>query len=128
MLPLTSGQKNAAFSALGDYIRTGSESLDKAITQAMYYNPWSTEANIQIALQAIQKNLNLSSLNEWLASYKLPSKEINPKKVGLILAGNIPLVGFHDILAVLISGHHALIKTSSQDNVLITHLFEKLQE
>lgn len=128
MLHLTAGQKKTAFSALGEYIKTHSESIDKAIHQAMNYNQWFSKSNIQNALYAIAKNLEPSSLNQWLAAYKFPPQPIVPKKVGLILAGNIPLVGFHDILSVLMSGHHALIKTSSQDTILIRHLFDKLIE
>ena len=51
-----------------------------------------------------------------------------PKNVGLVMAGNIPLVGFHDFLCVLVSGHRQTIKLSSKDDVLLKHLVSKLQE
>jgi hypothetical protein len=61
--------------------------------------------------------------NKWLSAYDLKK---NPKTVGLILAGNIPLVGFHDFLSVLISGHNVLVKTSSNDQHLLPFLAKYL--
>jgi hypothetical protein len=66
-------------------------------------------------------------LNEWAAKY--PIEQTNsPKNIGLVMAGNLPLVGFHDFLCVFISGHSVTIKTSSKDDILIKHLAKKLYE
>jgi hypothetical protein len=61
-------------------------------------------------------------LSEWAAQYGVPAQQSAPKKVGLVMAGNIPLVGFHDFLSVFISGHTAVIKPSSKDEILIKHI------
>ena len=67
--------------------------------------------------------LNHNDLDTWLKAIKLAQ---NPKKVGLILAGNIPLVGFHDVLCVLATGNIALIKMSSSDDKLLPALLKEL--
>jgi hypothetical protein len=84
------------------------------------HNGWFTPEQVYFAVQSWAKALTEDNLNQWLAAYNL--EEIKPKTVGLILAGNIPLVGFHDFLSVLISGHKALVKTSSNDQHLIQFL------
>ena len=61
-------------------------------------------------------------------AYQLPAENTAPRTIGIIMAGNIPLVGFHDFLCVFISGHKAVIKPSSKDQVLIKHLVEKMAE
>ena len=67
-------------------------------------------------------------LEAWVDQYQLNTMLIQPKAVGIVMAGNIPLVGFHDFLCVFISGHKAIIKPSSKDEVLIKHLAEKIIE
>ncbi|MBC8645014.1 hypothetical protein H9W95_16215 [Flavobacterium lindanitolerans] len=64
--------------------------------------------------------LTKENLNQWLSKYNL--ENVGGKTVGLVLAGNIPLVGFHDFLSVLISGHKVLVKTSSNDQHLLPFL------
>jgi hypothetical protein len=65
-------------------------------------------------------------LTNWAAQYHVPDQQSQPKKVGLVMAGNIPLVGFHDFLSVFISGHIAVIKPSSKDEILIKHIVSEL--
>ncbi len=84
------------------------------------HNGWYTPENVYFSIQSWAEALTEDNLNKWLTPYDL--KEINPKTVGLILAGNIPLVGFHDFLSVLISGHKVLVKTSSNDQHLLPFL------
>ena len=84
------------------------------------HNGWFTPEQVYFAVQSWAEALTDDNLNQWLAAYHL--EEIKPKTVGLILAGNIPLVGFHDFLSVIISGHKALVKTSSNDQHLIQFL------
>jgi hypothetical protein len=70
--------------------------------------------------------LQKEKLDVFAAAYGLPEENPNPQKVGIVMAGNIPLVGFHDFLCVFLTGHIAVIKTSSKDDVLIKHLAEQL--
>ncbi|MEC8853510.1 MAG: acyl-CoA reductase, partial [Bacteroidota bacterium] len=69
--------------------------------------------------------LTEENLNAWLAPYNLVENN-KPKNVLIIMAGNIPLVGFHDFLSVLISGNNAAIKMSSDDNVLLPFIIDEL--
>ena len=84
------------------------------------HNGWYTQEQVYFAIQSWAEALTEVHLTNWLATYDL--NQINPKTVGLILAGNIPLVGFHDFLSVLISGHKVLVKTSSNDQHLLPFL------
>lgn len=84
------------------------------------HNGWFTPEQVQFSVQSWAKALTEDNLNQWLSNYDFSKTE--PKKIGLILAGNIPLVGFHDFLSVLISGHDVLIKTSSNDQHLLKFL------
>jgi hypothetical protein len=92
-------------------------------------NSWFIPEFVELAVQTIA-GLFLRSpvLDEWVASYQIPAEHANPKKVGIVMAGNIPLVGFHDFMCVFISGHKAVIKPSSRDNVLIRHLVDTMVE
>jgi Acyl-CoA reductase (LuxC) len=67
-------------------------------------------------------------INAFVNAWSIPDAQTNPKTVGLVMAGNIPLVGFHDWLCVFLSGHYSLIKPSSKDQVLIKHIITKLIE
>ena len=84
------------------------------------HNGWFTPEQVQFSVQSWAKALTEDNLNQWLSNYDFSKTE--PKKTGLILAGNIPLVGFHDFLSVLISGHDVLVKTSSNDQHLLKFL------
>ena len=88
------------------------------------HNGWFTPEQVYFSIQAWAKTLTKENLNHWLSNYNF--SEIEPKKVGLVLAGNIPLVGFHDFLSVLISGHDVLVKTSSNDQHLLKFLAKYL--
>ena len=114
----------AAFSVLGEQLLNPGEQLSVIIDSEKQYNPWFTPENVLKAIHATGKMLNSSDLNNWLANYDVIDK--SAKRVGLILAGNLPLVGFHDVLCVLVSGNFALIKASSQDARLIKHILEML--
>lgn len=90
------------------------------IVLSQSHNGWFTPEQVYFSIQAWAKALTENNLNHWLSNYDF--SKIEPKKVGLILAGNIPLVGFHDFLSVLISGHEVLVKTSSNDQYLLKFL------
>lgn len=113
------------FSQLGGILANPDKDLTEIIDNELHYNAWFTPASVEKAVKAIGKMLNRHDLQTWLSKY---SPKQSGKKVGLILAGNIPLVGFHDVLCVLVSGNHALIKASSQDNHLIKYVLQKLVE
>ena len=115
-----------AFTHLGEYLKKDlqKESVEK-LYSAEVLNPWFSKENIDKSLNAWHEQLKLDMLSAWLLPYKL-KELVSPKKVLIIMAGNIPLVGFHDFLSVLISGHNVVIKMSSSDNVLLTLLIDKL--
>jgi hypothetical protein len=84
------------------------------------HNGWYTPENVYFSIQSWAEALTGENLNQWLSSYTISVQE--PKKIALILAGNIPLVGFHDFLSVLITGNTVLVKTSSNDQHLLPFL------
>ncbi len=89
------------------------------INKANRENQWFTKENIQQSIQSIcQQMLSETALKEWVAAYNIPEEQPAPKTVGLVMAGNIPLVGFHDFLCVFLSGHIAQVKLSSKDDAL----------
>ncbi len=92
--------------------------------QAANENPWFTADNVSQALLSISQLLNQQKLEEWANHYSMDT--VNPKRVGVVMAGNIPMVGFHDLLCVLISGHHLMAKLSSGDTVLMKFLIQSL--
>ena len=101
---------------------------DELYQKALAGSGWFVPENIDQAFEGIYNYLDEKKMNSWLKSYDLPSRNGKPKNVGIVMAGNIPLVGFHDLLSVLCSGHNCLIKTSSQDHVLIPFLLNLLLE
>lgn len=91
--------------------------LNNIMDQSVHYNGWFTKENILFAIADWAEALSEKNLLQWTAAYDL--SEISPKTVGIITAGNIPLVGMHDFVSVLISGHHVKIKQSSNDQKLL---------
>ena len=131
-----------AFVKLGDFIRQFSNEIIQKVDNieqndvffegfkhqlklAEEHNGWFTKENIQFALTSWSDALTTENLNTWLKPYNIT--KINPKQVAIIMAGNIPLVGFHDFLSVLISGHHVLVKQSSNDKHLLPYLAKYLK-
>ena len=99
------------------------EAFEELIRSEHIYNAWFTEENIRLALGGIAFMLNYADLEKWMKGYpELPVNEKNQRKVGVLMAGNIPLVGFHDFLAVLASGHHFHGKLSSKDDRLMKYV------
>jgi len=124
---MTLNERIEALAALGDYLKScDEESKATAFAKAEAENPWFTKVSINRAWQGVIAYLEREKLVKWTARYSLsPSK---PKTVGLVLAGNIPLVGFHDVISVLVAGHKALVKLSSQDSALMKFVFAALTE
>lgn len=95
------------------------------IKLANEHNGWFSKNNISFALKGWSKSLTFNNINQWLSKYNF--NNINTQSVAIIMAGNIPLVGFHDFLAVLISGHHVIVKQSSNDMQLLPFLAKYLE-
>ncbi len=127
MSKLKTTQLVNAFSTLGQYLLNPDDQLKALIDSEHHYNAWFTPENVKLAVISIGKSLNAADLTAWLSKYQTDIN-IGGKKVGLILAGNIPMVGFHDVLCVLATDNYALIKASAQDARLIKHILNKLVE
>ncbi|MGY3794490.1 acyl-CoA reductase [Aquimarina sp. 433] len=126
-----------AFSELGKFLsqfkNTGYEKISNVkhnedffdgmiqkIVSAKNHNGWFTEENILFSLEQWSTLLTKENLEKWLSPYNLD--KVSTKTVGIIMAGNIPLVGFHDFISVVISGHKVIAKQSSNDNQLLPYL------
>jgi hypothetical protein len=112
---------------LGIYMSSNDDSWQEAKKKASIENSWFMPEFIELATKNIVGEfLQIEKLKNWAALYKIPDENNSPKNVGLIMAGNIPLVGFHDFICVFISGNRQIIKPSSKDAVLIRHLVQQL--
>lgn len=101
------------------------EEFNGVLRKSEIENPWFTIENQKFALKQWADLLTTENIRKWLSSYKTP---INSKRVGLILAGNIPMVGFHDVISVVLSNHIPVIKLSSKDKRMLPFLLEKWNE
>jgi len=112
---------------LGEALKKDEE-LDSVIAKAALYNPWFTSEFCRYAIDAIiGKMLNAEKLEQWLSRYEVgEASDGKVKTIGIIMAGNLPLVGFHDFLCVYISGCNAKIKLSGKDDVLFPYVYDKL--
>lgn len=123
---MTLEQRISAFIQLGKQLASLQEdTLKDLCLRAINENNWFTEINVRQAIAAWTNSLSEEKIHQWVAAFEFDTNQ--PKKIGLILAGNIPLVGLHDLLSVLISGHIAAIKLSSQDSVLIRFVINQLK-
>jgi Acyl-CoA reductase (LuxC) len=114
---------------LGQYILSEDEQWVLIKERASRENGWFIPEFVELATKNIAfAYLQKENLESWAESYRLQTTNLKPKTIGIVMAGNIPLVGFHDLLCVFLSGHKAVIKPSSKDQVLIKHLVEKLEE
>ena len=109
MSSLDKGKIKIALQKLCEFMANPSDKFTEVMNSSCHSNGWFTIEEVQRSVTSLSKMLNSSDLEIWLADIQLAQK---PKKVGLILAGNIPLVGFHDVLCVLATAHLALIKMS----------------
>lgn len=124
-----------AFTALGqlfsDYTNkkatsnTWVEKLDNAIISASSRNKWFTKDNLDFCIKTWGNTLTESNISVWLNTY--PAQQTS-ERLGLVLAGNIPLVGLHDVLSGLASGYSIEIKSSSNDNILLPFVVDFLSE
>lgn len=99
--------------------------FQNTLAMAKAANPWFTEDNLLHALEQWGRALTALNMEDWLSKYDMEGPR-DPKTVGIVMAGNVPLVGFHDFLCVLISGHRVLAKLSSGDRHLMPFLSQLL--
>ena len=100
------------------------EEFEQLIQLSQSHNGWYTPEQVYFSIQSWAKALTQENLDQWTSSYDFTTTE--SKTIALILAGNIPLVGFHDFISVLVSGHNVLVKTSSDDQHLLPFLAKYL--
>jgi hypothetical protein len=122
------GERIDLLAGLGDYMLSGAPAWETAWHKAHAVNGWFIPEFIQTAVEQIAAGyLRRESLVSWAEKYNLPNERPRLRTIGLVMAGNIPLVGFHDFLSIFVAGHRQLIKPSKQDEVLIHHLVEHLR-
>lgn len=114
-----------AFVALGQKLNKTDDKLQYAVAKTYVENNWLTKENYWLSLNHWSKELVADKLTAFVQPYSYAK---DPKNVGIIMAGNIPLVGFHDLLCVLLSGHAAIIKPSSDDKYVMLRLVAWLIE
>ncbi|MBC7410286.1 MAG: acyl-CoA reductase [Arcicella sp.] len=120
-----------AFSDLGLYLNAveNQAEIELWADRASHQNNWFTVENTKKSLKIIADYyLQEDFLTQWTELYEIPDKPKTVKSVGVIMAGNIPAVGFHDMMTIVLSGHVCMAKLSSQDSFLMTTLIEKLLE
>jgi len=105
------------------------DEFDRLVKTAHRHNGWFTEENVRHAIGSIAGCLKAKSIKKWVGNYRGEIKDQNSRyRVGVVMAGNIPLVGFHDMLCVLMSGNVFVGKTSSKDGRLLQEVAEVLVE
>lgn len=120
-----------AFSDLGLYLNAveNQAEIELWADRASHQNNWFTVENTKKSLKAIAEYyLQENLLIQWTELYEIPDKPETIKSIGVIMAGNIPAVGFHDMMTIVLSGHACVAKLSSQDSFLMTALIEKILE
>lgn len=136
-------QRIKSFSILGDFLSqfcSENQSQTNHYLNSKFYNDfkalisrvanenlWFTPFHVHASINGICTFLNAEKLEKWLSKYSISDKNTE-LKVAVIMAGNIPMVGFHDMLSVLISGHHFIGKLSSKDNQLLDFISKILIE
>jgi hypothetical protein len=121
-------QRIEILSKLRNYFIENGENWQITKVEAARSNPWFNNEFIELAVDNIVTYfLDEDKLKKWSGTYNV-LKSTTHTTVGIVMAGNIPLVGFHDFLCVFISGQKSLIKASTKDEVLIKHIVQKLKE
>lgn len=113
-----------AFHQLGKELNSlHDDTFQSLATRAKNENPWFTVDSVRMAVRGITSWLDAAKLLAWTSPYDLNTAS---RTIAIVMAGNLPLVGFHDFLCVLIAGHKVMIKTSSKDTVLIRFVVDEL--
>lgn len=120
-------ERIAVLHKLGEHLQGPDEYLEAVMARSQYHNGWFTLENQQASVNAIATQfLDKEKLKFWTSKYSFAEKT-ELKTIGIVLAGNLPLVGFHDVLAVFVSGHKALVKLSDKDKYLLPYLLKLLE-
>lgn len=129
IITITLSERISVLASLGEYLKnTNRKEIQAVIDLACAENPWFTQENVLTAINAVTNQFfDKDILQKWIARYFLDDN-LPVRKVGLVLAGNIPMVGFHDILCAFICNKISVIKYSEKDRQLIPFLIEKLNE
>ncbi len=113
---------------LGQHLQKEDDNLQAIIHRTEFNNSWFTKENQQLAIGAIASAfLEKEKLEAWADRYK-PGHDTPGKKVGLVMAGNIPLVGFHDVVCTFVAGHKSIIKLSDKDKYLLPYLLDMMKK
>lgn len=123
MPTLTAEKLIIAFHKLSIFLNQPDEDFNRVIDSALNHNAWFQPEEVKRSLSSLQEMLQPEALQKWFEQISVTE---TPKKIGMILAGNIPMVGFHDILSVLATGNIAVIKLSSSDSKLLPILLKQL--
>lgn len=118
-------RKNAFLALKTDLEALSATDFDEIFQSTRSENAWFTPKNVLSAFEGLMSYLDENQLDTWLNKY--PEVQ-NPKKVGVVMAGNIPMVGVHDLICVLLSGHFLQAKLSSQDSFLMKLVIQKLEK
>jgi len=114
---------------LGEFMLSEDLSWKDAKSRAFQHNAWFIPDFIDLSVSRIvERFLQKDLLEKWASEYQVPAHEEMPKEIGLVMAGNIPLVGFHDFLCCYINGHHPVIKLSTRDACLFPVILEFLNK
>ncbi|MCB0643526.1 MAG: acyl-CoA reductase, partial [Phaeodactylibacter sp.] len=114
---------------LGEFLQQPNEYLEAIQHRTYHQNNWFTTENQQLAIQALVRAfLQREKLEQWLQQYPEVPEPETPKRIGLIPAGNIPLVGFHDLLCIFVSGHKAVMRPSEKEKFLTPYLLKALSD
>jgi len=115
-----------SFVKLGNLLQAGSADLDNVLSKTEIHNPWFTDFHSRLMLRSfIDQFFNKEKMGTWLQRYDFPPTR-NVKTIGLVLAGNVPFAGMHDLLCVLVSGNRAQVKLSSKDQFFFPYLHQLL--
>lgn len=128
---MTLQAKIKAFEQLGTFLKdkNNTQEIELWAYKARNQNNWFTVENTKKSLETIANYyLNAGLLERWSSLYEIPEKPEIVKSIGVIMAGNIPAVGFHDLLTIVLSGHVCVAKLSAQDSAIMLGLIEKLLE
>jgi hypothetical protein len=118
-------KRTNAFIQLGQRLQAmPPDILNKVIERASYKNPWFTLDDVRLSINGLIQYLEENKITSWLKKYDF--SQVQSKKIGVVMAGNIPMVGIHDMICVLISGNKLIAKLSSQDDVLIKFIVDEL--
>ncbi|MTI19931.1 acyl-CoA reductase [Fulvivirga sp. RKSG066] len=121
---MTIKERIDTFAKLGSHLKNlSAEEIEQLQLRAASENPWFTADNVKASIEGIAKFLDASVLSDWVAQYDVKDQQ---KTIGVVMAGNIPLVGFHDLLCVIISGNKLKPKLSSKDSSLMHYVIDKL--